>query len=131
MIPTRPSKTALLLTACLALTPVIGCGEDEDEEKFVDEANQVCRDALRDIEAAGSDIPKLISATEEFIRELKAVEVPSDTKEEYDAWVATQEEYFDELAAAARSADEERIDALDEHTGDEQARELGLDDCLG
>ena len=111
----------------LALALTAGCGDEE----FADEANQACRDGREQIEAAGTDGRKLVAAGEVFVAELKAVDVSGDEESDYKAWVATQEEYFAEFEAALRSGEERRVDALDETAGDDQARELGLDDCVG
>ena len=118
------------LTAVLAVLAVTGCGGDDENDKFVDEANQVCVDSKKEIEAAKGP-EELMAAGDKFISRLKAVEAPSDKQDTYNEVVEANEKFFDEFKKALRSRDEARIDALDDSVGDEQAKELGLDDCVG
>ncbi|HEX8068075.1 MAG TPA: hypothetical protein VF520_16275 [Thermoleophilaceae bacterium] len=123
------SKRLATLALLLALAAPAGCGGGGDG--FADEANKVCRDSEKEIRAASGSRTELVAAVDGLIRDLKAVDVPEDKRSEYDAWVATQERYFGELKAALAARDEKRIDALDDTTGDDKARELGLDSCTG
>jgi hypothetical protein len=118
--------------AVLLAAGVAGCGGGEgDSKKFVSEANKICTDAARDIKAAGSDTDKLVATGEKFIDDLKAVDPPEDKKSDYDAWVKTQEGYFDDLEAAIEARDAQKLQSLDDNVGDDQARDLGLDECTG
>lgn len=128
----RSARPLSTLLAILALLAAAGCGGDDENEKFVDEANQACRDGKEQIEAAAGKDPKaLIDAGDQFISRLKAVEAPGDKQDTYSEVVAANERFFDEFKKALRARDTEQIDALDETMGDEQAKELGLDDCVG
>ena len=124
-----PLRTLTLALTLLAFI-VAGCGGESEEEKFANEVNEICTDAEGDIEVA-SDPPRLVETIDKFVSDLKAAEPPDDKKADYEAWIATQEKAFDEIKAGIRADDQERIDAVDETTGDEQARELGLDSCTG
>ena len=129
---TLTSARPLLASAATALAlGLAACGGDDENDKFVDSANQVCEDSTKEIEGAAGDNEKIVTAGEEFIADLKDVDAPEDKKSDYDAWVKTQEDYFNELKAAIESGDKAAIDALDDNAGDDQAKALDLDKCLG
>jgi hypothetical protein len=126
------SRRLLTSIAVLLAAGAAGCGGGEDDnKKFVSETNKICTDAQKDIEAAGSDTDKIISVGDKLIDDLKAVDPPEDKKSDYEAWVKTQEDYFDELKDAIESRDAQKLQSLDDNAGDEQARDLGLDRCTG
>ncbi|HEX2051332.1 MAG TPA: hypothetical protein VHJ34_11990 [Actinomycetota bacterium] len=129
MTITAPTRIITLTLALFALV-LAGCGESEEDE-FASDVNEICREATGDIRAAAGKRDELIAAVDRFIADLKAADPPEDQKDDYDAWVATQEKTFGELKSAIEANDQERIDAVSETAGDDQARELGLDDCTG
>ena len=120
-------RRIVLLLAVLALIAAAGCGESEDEQ-FANEVNEICTDGEGEAGTA-SDPDELIETIDEYVRRLGEVDPPDDRREDYEAWVATQERISNEMRAALRARDRERLNAVDEDAGDAQARELGLDDC--
>ena len=76
----KPLRLTLALCAAAAALAGAACGGDDEPDKFVEEANRVCRESEEKIEDAGADPERLIAASEEFVRDLKAVDVPDDKK---------------------------------------------------
>ena len=126
MSTVAPPRILVLALALLALA-LAGCGES-DEEKFASEVNEICTESEDDVQGT-EDPDTLVAAIDEVIDDLKAVDPPESKKDDYDAWVAIQEKVGEEFKAAVRANDRQRLDAIDDDAGDEQARELGLDDC--
>jgi hypothetical protein len=93
--------------------------------------NEICSDATKDIRAASGKSDELVAVIDKFVADLKAADPPEGKKDDYEAWVATQEKTFNELKAGIRADDRERVNAVSETAGDDQARELGLDSCTG
>lgn len=130
MIVRAPRPLLASIAAALVLAAA-GCGGDDENDKFVDEANNLCKEAEDRIGAAAGDNDKIVAEAQRFISDIKAVDAPEDKQADYDAWVKTQEDYFEELKAAIEAGDQKAIDALDANQGDDQARDLGLDNCVG
>lgn len=125
-LPLRLATFALLVALAGA-----GCGGDDENDKFVEEANRVCTDGNQKIKDAGSNPEALLQASSGLVADLRKVEPPTDKADTYDDLVANYDKFFTDFRAALESQNPKKIDALDETMGDEQARELGLDECIG
>ena len=136
---------------------VAGCGGDSDSgsDDFVASANTICADYRAQSEAAEADFTAAMDsgdletaatvledqadAMSAAIDEMEALEVPSDSQENVDQFIALSRDTADvtlEAADAIRNDDRQGLeaavaegDALDAES-DALAEEIGLTDCL-
>jgi hypothetical protein len=142
----RRSLAILAGTAALA----VGCGGGGDRlsrEELVSQADAICTrydeqlEGLREPESI-ADVERFAAEARAIIRrgvdELRELEPPEDLEEDYDRWVATNEDaldLIDELEQAAAERDAQRVQELiadaerQDDEADKIARRIGLDDC--
>ncbi|MDQ5895238.1 MAG: hypothetical protein QG596_1499 [Actinomycetota bacterium] len=136
---------------------VAGCGGDSDSgsDDFVASANTICADYQAQSDAAEADFTAAMNsgdleaaavvfedqadAMSTAIDEMEALEVPSDSQENVDQFIALSRDTADvtlEAADAIRNDDRQGLeaavaegDALDAES-DALAEEIGLTDCL-
>ncbi|HYY76887.1 MAG TPA: hypothetical protein VE644_11260 [Gaiellaceae bacterium] len=143
------------LVASAALAVAAGCGGDGGDrlsrEELVSEADAICAEYEAELEAALEglaepesleDFQRLVQdakpIVENGIESLRGLEPPEDLEDEYDEWIARNEENvdaIDELQAAVAEQDQQRIQEIvqrldqNEQEADELAAEIGLQDC--
>ena len=154
---TRP-----LLIMVLTLTVLAGCGggDDPSTEEFVADANRICREGEAKIqevtreqqeaagdlesleqqrEAVANTLERTAEAYEPYMERLRALDPPSDLDESWTSFLDDVEQAFDlipDLAAATRSADQDRLAELSEEftriarKTRPFAEDNRLDDCL-
>jgi epoxyqueuosine reductase QueG len=140
--------TLIGLVASAALAVGAGCGGDGlSREELVSEADTICAEyeaelaelaepeSLADFERLVQDAKPIV---ENGIESLRGLEPPEDLEDEYDEWIARNEENvdaIDELQAAVAEQDQQRIQEIvqqldqNEQEADELAAEIGLQDC--
>ena len=116
-----------LLALLASIAFAAACGES-DEDKFVEEVNEICTDAAAEVDPSSSG-PEFIRAFDMFLADLEKVEPPEDKKERYEGWLTAQRRIIEESRAAIRAKDRQRINGIDTTTLDERSRELGFTDC--
>ncbi len=136
--------------AILAL--LAGCGSGGDSttssaDTFAADANAICKD-LRDrgeaIPRATSNsevkpyLDRVVPLTSDVISKLEDLTPAEDQKAKVDAWIATLKEQQTELEDAARTAETDPVQAVQDLQtrysqlnvkGGSQARALGLNEC--
>jgi len=107
-----------------------GCGESE-RDKFVERANKVCEEGSVRVKKETNDPDEALRIGSEIASKLDALEAPEEIRADYDRFTKLQVAYWKELTAALKEHDSKRIAAVDEHTGDDLAKKLGLTSCDG
>ncbi len=140
----------VLPTGCLLLLAVLaagGCGGGSAEE-FREQAGAICGeydDRIREVPRPTNNAALVESANEiaDLIEEgtarLAELDAPGDLEDDYDEWLALNEEAAAnarEISAAAGRDEQARIRELaalaeeNENDADQLAAELGLDGCV-
>jgi hypothetical protein len=145
-------RRVFLASFALGVTLAAGCGGEDGgdrltREEFVSRAEAVCEEYDGRIEELGEPesedqlgeyTDELVRIVEDGVGELRELRPPEDLEEEYDSWMATNEEAVDaarELDQAVEDQDAERLAEIGaeveqkEEEADELARDLGLDGC--
>ena len=139
------------LVTSTALAVAAGCGGDGGDrlsrEELVSEADAICAEYEAELEGLAEpesleDFQRLVQdakpIVEDGIESLRGLEPPEDLEDEYDEWIARNEENvdaIDELQAAVAEQDQQRIQEIvqqldqNEQEADELAAEIGLQDC--
>jgi hypothetical protein len=145
-------RLTLLLSFASGVILAAGCGGEDGgdrltREEFVSRAEAVCEEYDGRIEELGEPesedqlgeyTDELVRIVEDGVGELRQLRPPEDLEEEYDSWMATNEEAVDaarELDQAVEDQDAERLAEIGaeveqkEEEADELARDLGLEGC--
>jgi hypothetical protein len=143
------TATAIALAAGALLVPACGGGGDEglSREEFISRGDAICdeydqrTEQVEDPESL-DDVERFVEETRTLIRdgvdELKELEPPEELAEDYNAWIAQNEEnlgLLDDLEAAAAAGDEAQVQEIlaeAEQAGaqaDRLAGEMGFEEC--
>jgi hypothetical protein len=145
----RAVATASRMFVLAVLVLAAGCGGDDrlSREEFVSEAEAICEDFDQrvnevDEPESADDVERYVNevrpVVEDGLNELKGLEPPEEFEEQWNELVAKNDESleaFDDLAEAAVSGDEDRLEEITEEASrrdeesDRIAQDLGLEKC--